>query len=32
MKPVLLLRAYRGDCMWELWDCGDGIMTEVVVE
>ena len=32
MKPVLLLRAYRGDCMWELWDCGDGNMAEVVVE
>ena len=29
MKPVLLLRAYRGDRTYELWDFGDGTMEEV---
>jgi hypothetical protein len=32
MKPVLLLRAYRGDCVWELWDCGGDHIAEVQIE
>ena len=32
MKPVLLLRAYRDDCMWELWDMGDDHITEVTIQ
>ena len=32
MESVLLLRAYRGDCMWELWDLGEDMVSEVLVQ
>ena len=32
MKPHLLIRAYRHDCVWELWDLGGDDMAEVVLQ